>query len=244
MLRKRDAFILNATSRVWKTTHKYGVEMPTNIENAKKLDSNNGNDFWVQAIKKGMHDAWISFEIIDDGISMHIGHKKVTCYLVFDVKMEFTRKARWALDRHKTPAPEVSACTSVVSRESARIAFAHTALNGLDVFAANIRNAHHRAPTSEKYCIICGLEFGLENAGKRAIIRRALYGGEAAGRDFRNHLRSCVSHLDFKFCLVEPDALSTAEIRALCWMVPAQLLAAALNHYSQERIKGANATTL
>ena len=38
--------------------------------------------------------------------------------------------------------------------------------------------------TSEKYYIICGEEFGLENVGKRALIVCALYGGKAAGRNF------------------------------------------------------------
>ena len=81
----------------------------------------------------------------------------------------------------------------------------------MDVFAADIRNECLQAPSSEKNFIVCGPEFGLENVGKRAIIRRALYGGKAAGRDFRNHLRSCMSHLNFKPCLADPDV----------WMRPA-----------------------
>ena len=86
-----------------------------------------------------------------------------------------------------------------------RIALTYAALNDLDVCAADIRNAYLQAPSSQKDYIICGLEFGLENIGKRALIRRALYGGKAAGRDFRNHLRSCMSHLGFTSCLADPD---------------------------------------
>ena len=37
------------------------------------------------------------------------------------------------------------------------------------------------------------------------LIHRALYGGKAAGRDFRNHLRSCMEFLNFKSCLADPD---------------------------------------
>ena len=73
-----------------------------------------------------------------------------------------------------------------------RIALTYAALNKLDVFAANIRNAYLQAPSSQKDYIICGPEFGVENIGQTALIHRALYGGKAAGRDFRNHLCSCM----------------------------------------------------
>jgi hypothetical protein len=54
-------------------------------------------------------------------------------------------------------------------------------------------------------CIIYGPEFGVENEGKVALIHRAIYGGKSAGRDFRNHLRSCMHHIGFKPCPVDPD---------------------------------------
>ena len=59
---------------------------------------------------------------------------------------------------------------------------------------------------------MCGPEFGIENIGKVALIHRALYGGKSAGRDFRNHLRSCMHHLNFRPCPANPDV----------WMRPAQ----------------------
>jgi hypothetical protein len=62
------------------------------------------------------------------------------------------------------------------------------ALNGVDVFAADIRNAYLQAPSSQKDYIHCGPEFGIDNVGKVALIHRALYGGKSAGKDFRNHL--------------------------------------------------------
>eukprot|EP00957_Ditylum_brightwellii_P083491 6347088-Ditylum_brightwellii.AAC.1 len=80
--------------------------------------------------------------------------------------MDFTRKARWVLDGHKTPNANISTYAGVVSRESMRIAFTYAALNKLDACAADIRNAYLQAPSSRKDCIICGPEFGLENIGK------------------------------------------------------------------------------
>ena len=79
------------------------------------------------------------------------------------------------------------------------------------MLAADIRNDYLQAPTSDKYDIICGEEFGIEIFGKRALIVRALYGGKAAGRDFWRHLRSCMEFLGFKSKGGDPDV----------WMRPA-----------------------
>jgi hypothetical protein len=93
--------------------------------------------------------------------------------------MDCTRKARWVLDGHKLPTPQGSTYAGVVSRESVRIVLTYTALNGLEVCAADIRNAYLQAPSSCKDYIICGPEFGVENEGMVALIHRALYGGNA-----------------------------------------------------------------
>ena len=111
--------------------------------------------------------------------------------------MDFTRKARWVLDGHRTPDPIGSTSAGVVSHESVRIAITYATLNGLQVFAADIRNTYLQAPSSQKDYIVCGPEFRIENIGKVALIHRALYGGKSAGRDFRNHLRTCMHHLMF-----------------------------------------------
>ena len=111
--------------------------------------------------------------------------------------MDFTRKARWVLDGHRTPDLIGSTFAGVVSHESVRIAFTYAALNGLQVFAADIRNSYLQAPSSQKDYIVCGPEFRIKNIGKVALIHRALYGGKSADRDFRNHLRTCMHHLMF-----------------------------------------------
>ena len=51
-------------------------------------------------------------------------------------------KALWVKDGHKTPIPEWSTFSGVVSRESVRIAFTYAELNGLPVCAADIQNAY------------------------------------------------------------------------------------------------------
>ena len=165
----------------------------------------------MDALRKEMYNVGVAFEVLEEGAIAPKGWKRVTGHLIWDVKMDFTRKCRWVLDGHKCPDPEGSTYAGVVSRESVRIALTYAALNGLDVFAADIRNAYLQAPSSQKDYIICGEEFGLENVGKVALIHRAVYGGKSAGRDFRNHLRSCMHHLKFQSCPADPDV----------WMRPA-----------------------
>eukprot|EP00957_Ditylum_brightwellii_P010097 762975-Ditylum_brightwellii.AAC.1 len=65
-----------------------------------------------------MYNVGIAFEILPEDRSVPVGWKKVTGHLVFDVKMDFKRKARWVLDGHKTADLKGSTYAGVVSRES------------------------------------------------------------------------------------------------------------------------------
>ena len=204
-LRKRDVILSSVMSRVRKRSHKYGLEVPTSYEDAMRIDKENGDDFWAKALAKEMGNVGVAFEVLPKGHKAPPGYKKSSGHLIFDIKMDFTRKARWVKDGHKTPSPENSAYAGVVSRESIRIALTYAALHKVEVKAADIRNAYLQAPSSEKHYIVCGPEFGLENVGRVAIIRRALYGGKAAGRDFWHHLRSCMDELGFQSSRADPD---------------------------------------
>ena len=105
-------------------------------------------------------------------------------HLIFGVKMDFTRKARWVKDGHKTPDGMTPSYAGTVLRNSIRIALVYTALMRLAICGSNIRNAYLQAPSSEKHFIICGAEFGIENVGHNALIQRALYGGKVAALIF------------------------------------------------------------
>jgi hypothetical protein len=115
--------------------------------------------------------------------------------MIFDVKMDFTWKARFVANGAKTPDLTSSTFAGVVSKETVRIAFAYASLNGLNLFAADIRNAYLQVPITEKYWTRCGPEFGPELQDNVVYIVRALYGTKCEGRDFRNHLRECMEML-------------------------------------------------
>jgi hypothetical protein len=175
-LRKRDIILSKIKTRIRRTTHKYGIEVPNDLEHSLQLDRENGNRLWADALALEMTEVGVAFEVLKTNQSVPPGWHKVTGHLVWDIKMDFTRKARWVLDGHKTANPIGSTYAGVISRESVRIAFTYAALNGVDICAADIRNADLQALSSQKDYIICEAEFGLENVPKSALIHRALYG--------------------------------------------------------------------
>ena len=106
-----------------------------------------------------MNNVSATFEILPAGAPIPFGQKNSSGQLIWDVKIDFTKKSRWVKDGHHTPEPKEKNYAGVVSRDSVIIALNHSALN--DVTAASIQNAYLQAPYSEKQCVICGKEFGL-----------------------------------------------------------------------------------
>ena len=65
--------------------------------------------------------------------------------------MDFTRKARWVKDGHRTADLNRSTYAGVVSRETVRIAMLYSAMNNIPIVAGDILNAYLQAPSSEKH---------------------------------------------------------------------------------------------
>ncbi len=90
-------------------------------------------------------------EQIRDGLAKdnYVGFQEIKCHIILDVKMDLTRKARFLAGGHLTEPPASITYSSVVSRDSVRIAFLLAALNDLDVLACDIGNAYLNAPCRE-----------------------------------------------------------------------------------------------
>jgi hypothetical protein len=52
VLKKRDAIISAMNTRYQKRTHKFGIRLPKTVEEALRLDRENGNHYWHDAIAK------------------------------------------------------------------------------------------------------------------------------------------------------------------------------------------------
>ena len=160
-----------------------------------------------------MSNVGIALNILEDDESLTPGYNQSSGHLIFDVKIDFTRKARWVKDVYRTPDPVSSSYSGVLSREIIRILLTHSVIHGVPVTAEDVCNAYLQYLTSEKHYVICGPKFGLENIGKKAIITRAIYGGKAAGRYFWHHLRSFMTFLGVDYSQADPDVWMRKSIR-------------------------------
>ena len=213
---KRRARLIKAISstRYMRKWQKYGIELPKTVERALQIDKETGTDFWAKALQLEMSKIFPAVKILEEGAPHPPGHQVIPCHIVFDIKMDFTRKARYVAGGHRTQEPETPTYASVVSRESVRVGFLLAALNGINILAADIAGAYLNAPCHERVCTKCGLEFGKENEGRYAIITKALYGLKTSAFAWREHLSTTLQEsLGFRPCRADPDVYLRASTK-------------------------------
>jgi hypothetical protein len=206
VLKKRDRIIAKVTKRFNKVTHKFGIELPTSVAHAYKLDEQNGNHLWRDALEKEMTNVRVAFKVMSDNDVIPPGYDHITMHLIWEIKLSenFRRKCRLVGDGYMVNTPAYMTYASVVSRETVRIVLTIAALNDLEVKAADIQNAFLTAPCAEKIWTTLGPEFGAD-AGKRAFVVRALYSLASTGKSFGDHLASCMRHMGYLPCRADPD---------------------------------------
>ena len=134
------------------------------------------------------------------------GFQEIKCHIIFDVKMDFTRKARFMAGGHMTETPLSLTYSSVVSRESVKIAFLIAALNDLDLMSCDIGNAYLNAKCREKIWFVAGPECGPDLQGCVCKLVWALYGLKSSGAAWRSMLSSFItSVLNFSPTWADPD---------------------------------------
>jgi hypothetical protein len=216
VLRKRNRIIAKLKRRYWRITHKFGIQLPKTVEEAIQIDRETNTTFWTDAIKKEMEKVNIAFDFIEDWTPEQVrkgaakgdfvGFQEIDCHIVFDVKMDLTRKARFVAGGHTTETPSSLTYSSVVSRDSVRIAFLMAALNDVDVMSCDISNAYLNAPCREKIWFVAGPEFG-SRQGQVVKIVRALYGLKSSGASWRSVLKQAIiDDLGFQPTIADPDA--------------------------------------
>ena len=148
VIKKRNRIISKTKSKYWTRTHKFGIRLPHSVKEALAIDKENGDTLWWDAICKEMKNVRVAFEEYDGDVKDLVGYKKLNCHMIFDIKMgeNFRRKARLVADGHKTATPSTITYSSVVSRDSVRIALTVAALNDLKILACDILNAYLTAP--------------------------------------------------------------------------------------------------
>jgi len=131
VIKRKERLINKVKSKYWRTTHKFGIEIPKSVEEAYEIDRTTGTNHWSRAIEKEMKNVRIAFEKLDNVSEEQMrtgkvrpGYSYCSTHMIFDIKMDgaFTRKARLVADGHKTRPPTSITYSSVVSRDSVRIA--------------------------------------------------------------------------------------------------------------------------
>ena len=64
-LREHDRIIAGVNVRVKKTTHKYGIQFPRTVEEARLIDKITGTTHWNDALQLEMANVIVTFEILD-----------------------------------------------------------------------------------------------------------------------------------------------------------------------------------
>ena len=153
VLKKRNRILAKVKSKYWLRTHKFGIHIPKSVEEVKKIDEQNGDTLWWDAICKEMRNVRPALEVFE-GKEENIpkDYQFMWCHMIFDVKFgeNFQRKARLVAGGHMTDTPNTLTYSSVVSRDSVRIALTIAALNELSAMACDIQNAYLTAECREK----------------------------------------------------------------------------------------------
>ena len=79
-------------------------------------------------------DGFTPEEVRQDEVYDIKGFQDITCHIVFDVNMDFTRKARYVANGATTDTPVGLFYLSVVSCDSVVISFLVPALNDIDIW--------------------------------------------------------------------------------------------------------------
>ena len=123
VLKKRNRILAKVKSKYWLRTHKFGIGIPKSVEEAKKIDEQNGNTLWWDTICKEMKNVRPAFEVFEgreDNIPKD--YQFMRCHMIFDVKFgeNFRCKARLVAGGHMTNTPNTLTYSSVVSCDSVR----------------------------------------------------------------------------------------------------------------------------
>jgi hypothetical protein len=55
-------------------THKYGIESPTLVEDAMRIDKENGNTLWMEALALEVGELWVALQLVPDNEPLPPGY--------------------------------------------------------------------------------------------------------------------------------------------------------------------------
>ena len=185
--------------------YQHGFQVPKDYNDAIRLDKENSNTHWQDAMELELTQIHEYKVFKDTGkAQFHIGKvvtpdgfQKIRVHFVYAVKHDGRFKARLVADGHLTKEPVEYIYSEVVSLRSLRMVVFLSQLNDLEIWVADVGNAYLDAYTDEKFRIIAGPEFK-ELQGHLLIMIKALYGTRSRGASWHDRLFDILQELDFK----------------------------------------------
>jgi hypothetical protein len=189
--------------------YKFGIQVPRNIREAIRLDKENGNTLWQDAIREEIEQLlrFKTFRILPKGVKTFENMNKysyVPMHFVFDVKFDVRRKARCVAGGNWTDPPDSDVFSGVVSIENVRLGLFATVHNGLQICAADVGNAFLHGYTKELIYTRAGPEWG-DLEGCIMIVVRSIYGLKTSAARFHEVLARSLMALGFKPSRADTD---------------------------------------
>ena len=137
-LKKINIIISKVNIKYWSTTHKYEARLPNNLTEAMNIDQASRNTYWKEEIDKDTKKSRIVYKLTEECTpeelrkvkvnEMHVYHE-ITCHVIFDVNMDFTRNVRFLANDSKNEAPFHVTYSNVVPRDIVQLELLTESLN-------------------------------------------------------------------------------------------------------------------
>ena len=204
--------------------YQHGFQVPKDYNDAMRLDKENGNTHWQDAMDLELTQIHEYKVFKDTGkakfhngkVVTPDGFQKIRVHFVYAVKHDGRFKARLVADGHLTKEPVESIYSGVVSLRSLRMVVFLSQVNKLEIWGADVGNAYLEAYTDEKLCIMAGPEFK-ELQGHLLIMVKALYGTRSGGARWHDRLFDILQELKFKPSKADPDVWMRPEPGGTCY---------------------------
>ena len=204
--------------------YQHGFQVPKDYNDAMRLDKENGNTHWQDAMDLELTQIHEYKVFKDTGkakfhngkVVTPDGFQKIRVHFIYAVKHDGRFKARLVADGHLTKEPVESIYSGVVSLRSLRMVVFLSQLNNLEIWRADVGNAYLEAYTDEKLCIMAGPEFK-ELQGHLLIMVKALYGTRSGGARWHDRLFDILQELKFKPSKADPDVWMRPEPGGTCY---------------------------
>ena len=91
--------------KILQKMEKFGLELPKTVRRALEIDKETGTRFWEEAIRKEVATVKPALDVKEKGDSPPVGSTLIDLTIVFDIKMDFTRKAHMCARGDQTEPP-------------------------------------------------------------------------------------------------------------------------------------------